>query len=317
MPGAYAHITMAFRSVNPVVLPDMGLDDGTVGSLMRHLEYFLLGAVSPDMPYLVGLGNTKQAIEWANRMHRLNVAERIGAGVQAVAKMEGNIQDKCLAWLLGFVEHVVFDVFMHPVVNEISGGQYSNSTKDRHQWCEMNQDVHILMREFGITDVSNAEIVKTVIANIHAAFDEEAVDPDVRSVFQHMLQCADADIYAGNEPDIDGWYASFVTKMKIQEGSVILSGIGRHVGCHLVYPAASQRDRSYLEDLPVPMGTNISHLNSYDALFEHGLTLVAAYWKKVTGAVIGQHPYDPEWFSGWDLDTGEYKPKNSRFWSYP
>lgn len=314
MPGAYAHITMAFQSINPFTLRDLDLDEETVGKLMDQLSFFLLGAISPDMPYLVGFGNNTEAIAWADRMHQQNVAERIGVGVNAVANMTGDAQNKCLAWLLGFVEHVVFDVFMHPVVNVIAGGQYSAATKDTHQWCEMNQDVHILLREFGIHDVSNAQIVRAVIKNLHAPFDNNMLDADILQVFDTMLRKADQDLYAYNVPDISHWYESFVTKMSLQEGRVILSGLGRHVGCQLVYPAAAQRNPAYIGPLPVPKNTSLSHLDTYDALFDHARTLVADYWKKVTGAVIGLHQYDPNWFADWNLDTGECVKRTSQFW---
>ncbi|BAH74834.1 hypothetical protein DMR_13430 [Solidesulfovibrio magneticus RS-1] len=314
MPGAYAHITLASRCVNPSVLGSLELDTETVGKLMQQVGYFQLGAISPDMPYLVGLGTNKQAIAWADRMHWKNVSERIGAGVAAVSNLEGDVQNKCLAWLLGFVEHIIFDVFMHPVVNNIAGGAYSDETKGRHQWCEMNQDVYILMRECLITDISNAKIVEAVIKTLHASCDKCAMDQDVRSVFDEMLRTADSDLYADNVPDIDGWFASFVSKMQIQEGNSILSGIGRHVNWHLVYPAAAQRNQEFLENLPVPENTPLSHLRTYDALFDHARSLVNDHWRKVTRAVIGIEPYNPNWFAGWNLDTGEKTEEISQFW---
>lgn len=311
MPGAYAHITMAFRSVNPQDLATMGLDTVLAGKLMQQVGYFQLGAVSPDMPYLVGLGDNPEAIAWADCMHQRFVAERIGAGVAAVAALQGDTKIKCLAWLLGFVEHVVFDVFLHPVVNVIAGGEYKESTKARHQECEMHQDVHIVQREFNITDICDGNIVKAVVSNLHAAFSRSAIDDEIRAVWESMLQKSSPDLYTTNKPDIDEWYRSFISKMKMQEGSSVLVPLGRHAGWGLIYPSVASLKNEFLVDLKIlPAGTT-----AYDLLFDAARDKVVAWWGRIVRAVNNQEPYDASWFAGWNLDTGFNSKGKLQFWS--
>jgi hypothetical protein len=310
MPGAYAHITMAFRTVNPEVFSDMGLEDVFAGQLMQHVGYFELGAISPDMPYLVGTGKNLRAIAWADSMHQQDVSNRIRAGVEAVAGLSGETRMKCLAWLLGFVEHVVFDVFMHPVVNKISKGVYGPLTKELHQRCEMNQDVYILLEKFNITDLSDAEIVRAVVQHLHSVVNVDAIDADVRNIFDIMLKNSSINLYSSNKPEIDGWFSSFVAKMKLQEGSSLLVGIGRHVGLDLIYPKAEDLDKEFIVNLPTPNNSS----KSYDELFSEAGKNVSEWWGRIIRAVEGKEQFADSWFDGWNLDTGTDRSEQYSLW---
>jgi hypothetical protein len=59
-----------------------------------------------------------------------------------------------LAWLLGFVSHLVTDATIHPIV-QATVGEYS-SHKEQHRTCEMTQD-SLIFNEVKNNDVTYAE----------------------------------------------------------------------------------------------------------------------------------------------------------------
>lgn len=311
MPGAYAHITLAFESMNPDAFDDLEIYETLIGELLANVGYVELGAISPDMPYLVGTGRNASAIAWADRMHQGDVAARIGAGVEAVSQVPGEKKIKCLAWLLGFVEHIVFDVFLHPVVNLVAGGAYGPKTKEKHQECEKHQDVYIVNKKFKINDLSDAYVVRAVLQNIHGLGNNSAMDDDIKSVFDAMLRVGSPGLYAVNKPDIDRWYSNFVSKMKLQEGSDFLVSIGRHMDIGLVYPAFSAYDRQFVDSLPLPVGGQ----GHYYALFAEAKGLVLEHWKHVICCVCSGEKFDESLFDGWNLDIGTDGSGNLHFWS--
>lgn len=311
MPGAYAHITLAFESMNPDAFDDLEIYETLVGELLTNVGYVELGAISPDMPYLVGTGSNASAIAWADRMHQGDVAGRIRAGVKAVSRVSEEKKIKCLAWLLGFVEHIVFDVFLHPVVNLVAGGAYGPNTKEKHQECEKHQDVYIVNRQFKIEDLSDASIVRAVLQNLHGLENDRTMDDDVKSVFDAMLRDGSSDLYAVNIPDIDRWYSSFISKLKLQEGSDFLVSIGRHMDIGLIYPAFSAYDRQFVDSLPLPAGGQ----EHYYALFSKAKGLVLEHWKHIISCVCLGVEFDESLFDGWNLDTGTDGSGNLHFWS--
>jgi hypothetical protein len=310
MPGAYAHITMAFTAAHPDVFEKLGLDDSDAGNLLQNISFFQLGAVSPDMPYLVGMGSDARSVAWANCMHHEAVAERIRAGVAQVRSLPGTKRYKCLAWLLGFLEHVVFDVFMHPVVNEIAGGPYSESTKAKHQLSEMHQDVYIVKNKFDIHDITGAGIVNTAIKHLHEAGKDKFIDEDIHSVWDYMLRVSTHKFYTDNTPDINSWYHSFVGKLNLQESHPTLVNIGRHMGVKLIYPALSSLDDAFTKEVPPPKTPKKDYVDLFDAAQEH----VVAWWGKTLDAVLKDVPFEETWLQDWNLDTGCDTAKHCVFW---
>lgn len=312
MPGAYAHITLASETLHPDAFDGMGLDGKIIGGLLQNKGYFQLGAVSPDMPYLVGTGRNESAIAWADRMHREDIAPRIKAGIEAVKSLSANEKKiKCLAWLLGFVEHVVYDVFLHPIVNEIAHGEYGPDTKSEHQRCEMNQDVYILKTKFNITDPSDGRLFGGVLQYLHGEKGISVMDDDIHGVFDFMLRQGSSDLYGKYEPKINDWFSSFVAKMKFQEKHDVLVGIGRHVGVDLVYPKFGSIDEKYIVNLSVPGGST----KHYDELFEQGKGHVLKNWRRILDSVILNKEFDSSMLDGWNLDSGRDASNDLHFWS--
>ncbi|HML56332.1 MAG TPA: zinc dependent phospholipase C family protein [Solidesulfovibrio magneticus] len=296
MPGAYAHIIMSFITSKNAGLEKLELPDDVVDALIDRQRYFELGAISPDMPYLAVLDGEESEV-WADAMHLEGVAERIDCGVQKVASLPFDDKMTALAWLLGFVGHVVFDVCMHPVVNIVAGGEYGDATKKEHRTCEMHQDVFIADKKIGMKNLGDGEILETSLKDVCSEEDDDAVNPLIRDVWDAMLKKSTPSLYKMNAPGIDEWYNSFLELMKSIEG---LGRLGRHFGRGLVYPSLGSVSQKYVS-LVTPEGRTVD----YEELFDQAQAHILEWWKAVAQAVCLNVRFDARQMCGWNLDTGK------------
>jgi hypothetical protein len=143
MPGAYAHLTIANLLQNPVRLENIdGFPLQAIPTVLRYGKYIELGSVSPDYPYLA-LSDVNASV-WADKMHYIQTGQMIHAGIKAIRLQPAEVQNKLLAWLLGYASHVIADVTIHPII-ELKVGPYAQN-KTAHRVCEMHQDVYIYRR---------------------------------------------------------------------------------------------------------------------------------------------------------------------------
>jgi len=109
MAGGFAHITF----VDVLCKDGDALDNirGLIPSMKRalalNLNYVELGAVSPDYPYLCLFDDN--AAGWANVMHYWKTLEPVRRAIPIVHAMDFRSVEaaKCLAWLFGYMAHVV------------------------------------------------------------------------------------------------------------------------------------------------------------------------------------------------------------------
>jgi len=298
MPGAYAHITMAFNGVEERNFEDMGLDRGQVAGLLEHERWFELGAISPDMPYLHLLDGASG--QWADDMHRAAVGARLRSGLGAVIDAGGLGNPKVLAWYLGFLGHVTFDVFMHPVVNLRVGGVYSEDTAALHRECEMHQDARAVHRFFGVQNVAHSRLTFTGLATLHRPGDDDSMDPEIKAVWETMLRESTPQAFAANPPDIDAWYNGFTNILGVIESTGGLVSFARHIGANVGYPSIDQVEASFVEHLETPAGDR----RTYDALFDAGAARVLAQWGHAVRAVRDGNRSGLDHVGDWNLDTG-------------
>jgi hypothetical protein len=311
MPGAYAHLTMVNRNKTPDALDSIqGFTDQMKFAVTQWLKFLELGAVSPDYPYLSVLHHA--APYWADAMHHDRVGDRLKAGIEYVRGLTGPPRDKSFVWLLGFASHIATDVTIHPVVNEKVGVYEQN--KAAHRTCEMNQDVYIF-RQMNFGSIAEAELIQTRIGTCNAPGDEDALDPDVRRTWEHMMTSASTTAERADYPlDVDGWHGSFKFMLDAAEETQRLPALARHVLREkgIVYPAEDEVDMGFIEDLAVP-GGGLMH---YDDIFGKALQNVRGLW-----SVVGRGCYgiDDEYRSAifnWDLDSGERTEDGQlQYWS--
>ncbi len=87
--------------------------------LPKKRPHVLLGAVSPDLPYLTDPVNDSllKTHSWADRMHYQNTGSFIRHGMENLLFRKGDEFNTCYAWLFGYASHVITDAVIHPVVN--------------------------------------------------------------------------------------------------------------------------------------------------------------------------------------------------------
>ena len=155
MAGAFTHFIIcdAAKRKNEIV------DYEFKKLLNRHTEFLFLGAVSPDLPYLsFKMGSTN----WADLMHYKHTNGIALMGHGALRNVWSNAEESNkakLAWLMGYVAHVVADVTIHPIVQE-TVGLYEDH-KEEHRICEMTQD-SIIYRERKNAEVRYGEFSSAV-----------------------------------------------------------------------------------------------------------------------------------------------------------
>jgi hypothetical protein len=305
MPGAYVHLTLANMLKETDRLDSIhGFPDEAKFAVMTQFSFCELGAVSPDYPYLA-LGDG-DAAKWADEMHYTRTGELIHAGILRLQNLDGIAREKGLAWLLGYTSHFVADVTVHPVVF-LKVGDYQHNKKE-HRICEMNQDAFIFP-SLNLGEIGLSEYLDSSIARCGDPTDRERLDPDIKGLWEGMLQDIYPDEFASNPPDIDKWHRRFVEVVDgISDVSEHLVPFARHVGLDLgdsglMYPTPDDVDCekfiNSLETPTIPM--------SYDDIFKLAINNAARIWGIVAQGVLASSTDYQTAIGNWDLDTGKDK----------
>ena len=92
-------------------------------------------------------------------MHYENTGEFVEFGIKKLIELNKENFEICLAWLSGYVTHLIADSVVHPVVNAIVGPYLFNSEEHRH--CEMIQDSYIF-KEIKKVEIEYAEFIELI-----------------------------------------------------------------------------------------------------------------------------------------------------------
>lgn len=307
MPGAYAHIAIVNVARETADLEAAGLDGSAITAVLDYLNYCELGAVSPDYPYLDLLHPGQK--HWADAMHYDRTGALIQAGVRRVAAMTGELQRKCLSWLLGYAAHVTTDTTIHPVV-EKKVGTYKGHER-AHRECEMHQDVYIFEGRMSL-EIHYAEYLDSHIAKCSSTASPDRLDEDVAQLWIGMLTEVHPALARARPPNPDGWHRGFQVGIdKVAESGRRLVPLARHVarGLSLTYPLKAELDRGYIDALATPTGGRMS----YDEIFDKAVANVRDQWLVLSRGVLRE---DPAYVTigDWNLDTGKDGTKYV-FWS--
>lgn len=250
MPGTFVHLLLARGAANDLGRLDAraGVSRGVKRALALHGGYVLLGSVSPDLPYLdFGDGD---AAGWANAMHYGGTLDYVRRGLAQLRRereaSRGEADPRALAWLFGYVSHVVADTIVHPEVARLVGDYADNAVE--HRRCELHQDAWAFYRREGrsLTRVEWFEDSGVC----HCSEDgtrEGNLLPAVAALWRTMLGGADDPAHAfpgeakhpERQPEPEAWYRDYVRAIDAfaEEGGrfpVLLRGWLERQG--LVYP---------------------------------------------------------------------------------
>ncbi|MEJ2528646.1 MAG: zinc dependent phospholipase C family protein [Gammaproteobacteria bacterium] len=307
MPGAYAHLTIANLLRNSVRLENIdGFPLQAIPTVLRYGKYIELGSVSPDYPYLA-LSDVNASV-WADKMHYIQTGQMIHAGIKAIRLQPAEVQNKLLAWLLGYASHVIADVTIHPII-ELKVGPYAQN-KTAHRVCEMHQDVYIY-RRMNLGDIGQAEFLDSGIGACGNPHDHSRLDTDIKALWLSMLTDIYGDEVNTSPPDIDRWHQGFrfIVDNIAEEGGRLIP-IARHVAAGLGLVYTKRPYSRYTHNLEVPNGSM-----DYDEVFDLALDNVARVWAVVAAGILENDESYLTEIGNWNLDTGLDASGNLVFWS--
>ena len=312
MPGAYAHITMAYQLVDVFEIEQKaGIRGIAQQHLLAFLEYMVLGSVSPDLP---ALSSDHAQAEWADRMHR-KAGSVMRAGIAHVKSLSGDDKARAFAWLMGFGAHAGLDMTVHPVL--AVNGQDWPRHKDAHRTAEMHQDAHIFNRvQCGTTRFSDC--MRELVGLVSCGTEEERLHPIVRDMWDSILRQVFPNDYAKHKPDIDEWFARLAGRFSdIAAGNEAMLPFGRHAGPDDGdYP--DKADKAYIFDLKIP-GGRTAH---YEDVFDGAQANIYKVWGGMASCVYEGERHATlekmECVGEWNLDSGEDVDAGALvFWDAP
>ena len=320
MPGSYAHITLVNEASEKRRLKQIvGFPQEAIYAANLHVKFLELGCISPDYPYLHILSEDSKA--WADAMHYTHTCKAISVGAECVRVLpEGLAKEKCLAWLMGYVAHVIADMCVHPVV-ELKVGPYKGN-ETPHRRCEMHQDAFIFKR-IGTTMPETAYHIRATILKCGASDDPYRLDPDVKKLWEEVLESVHPDLFNTDPPSLDKWHRKcYEILAKLLPTTSRFVGFARHVcdGLGFKYPTPKEIDMGeYIENLKVPGPTGVDKRMHYDNIYNLAIEHIQGVWLNVTRFAYGREDLVVIPGDEWDLDTGRNKSaKDQRlvFWNY-
>lgn len=271
-------------------------------------SFLTLGSVSSDTPYMTQLSTEDDT--WANIFHYHNTGGLVENGVHTLKAMRGEHDENWnarLAWLCGFLSHVIADATIHPIVEAAVGPVADHSTNDAHMYCEMVQDVLIMK------DVLNVEV-------IHAEYTNDLLDciaqPESTAVLSYWSELANMNAPFLGKPDPDLWLASYRRLLDSAEGGGVIGKIMRHVGSTYFYQESANigpdlRQTCY-ENIALPDG-NSGPFRQHG--FDKAVEKDVAAWLLIEKRLFHAEHTDPIAYN-WNLDTGIDQATGSlTYWS--
>ena len=303
MAGCYAHITIVSKILDRRVLKRIGLDTSLSKMVREWSNYVLLGAISPDLPYL-GFGK-----EWADRFHYEKTSQIVRDGlVELFGKSFGDADtQKQIAWLFGYATHLVTDLYIHPVIEKKVGPYAENKTA--HRICEMNQDVWIMKKEMSEDVCLGETFDNTIKTCTETGAEGYLIDNAISDFWQSLIKKVYSPL---KSPSPRRWFSCFVALMdKFAENPDKHLIITRTLlkSCHYGYPSEPEMD--YVDNLYRPNGERVD----FNTVFNEAVERAKVYWAQIANAVSTK---DVSCFTLPDgnLDTGKLlsDPETSIFW---
>lgn len=309
MPGAFAHMVAAERAKK--VAEDKGLH-WIAMSALKFPQWLQAGTVGPDYPYLHHLRSHDSSDSWADLMHYNHTGDVVRSGIRWLSEWEGDRASKefqrAVAWLSGYLSHVVLDASIHPVVRAIVG-EYETNAKE-HRVCEMYMDSFIYKETYGYELVNDewADYLR------HTTDDSgRGMDKTIKAIWGYMLKTTYPNEYSQNCPDFDGWQDGYIQAIDMADNSLILF---RHVATTngLLYadskniPARTMINYIRKAKTPSPNRFAVSTMH-YRDIFNFGVDNIVTYWTAMNAAIAGSCDISIPTLPNWNLDKGTIDPK--------
>jgi hypothetical protein len=305
MAGPFTHMTIVGDAIKSFSV------DQSFGKILRENKNFLtLGSVGPDIPYLAHLA--MGGFDWADIMHyhKTNGIVKNALHSLSASKTKGKIWEYQLAWLLGFISHLVADATIHPIVENIVGPYTDKDTNHNHMECEMIQDV-IIFKDVINLELSACEYSDFLRASIkHPSFDKVAGFWAVHA----EINCPTL----GSFP-IKNITDSYVNEIDTAEGGNAFAKVSRHLGVNYFYRAHNDITQNspelvnkYYSNIHLPNGLTGSFRKDG---FEYAVQNLVAIWSKIERSLFSTENI-VNIIPNWNLDTGiDQETEIRTYWS--
>ena len=304
MPGAFAHMLAA--DVAKLEAEKKGLHL-IAQSTLKYPQWLQAGTVGPDYPYLHHLSSHDKSDSWADLMHYTCTGNVVRSGIKWLRERADNKEDssfqRSLAWLAGYLSHVVLDASIHPVVRAIVG-EYESNAKE-HRICEMYMDSFIFKetRDYELVNDEWADYLR------HTTDDSgKGMDRNIKAIWNQMLMSTYPDVYKNNPPDFDGWHSGYINAIDLADNSLILF---RHVATSngLLYADSSDIPKDamtkYIEQAKTPANNRFKKSNMhYRDIFKFGVNNIVQYWTAMNEEIVGDGDIIMPTLPNWNLDKG-------------
>jgi hypothetical protein len=269
-----------------------------------NLNHFVcLGAVGPDYPYLTELlSGFLKVHSWADRMHYENTGDFVRYGIKNLLAQSGDEFNTCLAWLCGFVTHLLTDSVVHPVVQAIVGPYIFNSGEHRH--CELIQDSYIFHEIKGVEiEYARYSSLFRMCSDPNSAW---KINRGLGLFWTQTLKDAHptaSDHFGKIDPD--RWHENFLSKISSASDPL---PVFRHFAeekklaykrTEEITPEEWQR---FVREIKIP-GNKTGEFRK-DA-FEKSVDAVSRIWQRLFVDIENQDADGPAaYIKNWNLDTG-------------
>lgn len=327
MPATFAHCLICQEAIG-LLLSDKRIKETLpllelASIVAQRNEFAITGAAGPDYPYLNDLlttGILHVGHTWADRMHYEDVDIFIVEAVKKIIVMDQKSEEfkVCLPWFLGFISHVIADIYFHPVVNSIVGGTY-HFTSAEHAYCEMVQDIYIFHYKTGeeIIDANPRSGKFAYLTYLDASSDrdnEHQLHPHITRFWRETLVAAHPggkEYFADIDPNT--WHRKYKSRVDF---AVNPWPVARHImkAANRAYGRLSKLPEEdlqrFVEAIILPNGTK----GKYIEQFEKAVDQVVTFWIKTLQSVTEKNPLlIREDVKAWNLDTGVDESK-VHFW---
>lgn len=266
--------------------------------LNKYSEFLSLGAASPDLPYLsFKTGN----VNWADVMHYEKTNSIVISGYNTLKgkwSARTPADETKLAWLMGYVSHLVADATIHPIVQAIVGNYEDH--KDDHRICEMTQD-SLVFNDYKKNDITYAEFSSILkFCKESAAFDE------LMDFWKTQILTNYTD--KNEEPETSLWFTTYTKAIDAAEGGSA-AALFRHIGVAKDYFYRPKADivsnypehfKKYFAEVRLPNGSTGSFKKDG---FEKTVQNVIDAWTSLYSGLNSSITVT-DYVKNWNLDTG-------------
>lgn len=314
MPAAYTHITLIKQLSTFQILYKAKIQRKIISFILDKSNFCELGAMSPDYPCIMGGFSPGEEI-WTEKMHYEKAESFVKNAIQEIKANNESDREILIAWLFGYVSHMVADMVIHAVV-ENKVGTYDISSLN-HRICELNQDVHI----FSINNLGNTkscEVLDPIIkecSELHLyqndgfilnklkIFGLKGINSKLNNFWTNVLKKTYPEV--NNNPSIDNWHISFLQTLdKVVEDNNLPLLTSHYLSQEkgIVHPLENEVDSKYINKLPTPIGWK-----NYDEIFNKAKIHILEAWKIISDCIIKDNFDDSlDYFKDWDFGTGRY-----------